>query len=343
MWSVKMRKQRGFFDDEIRLENLSKQGDPLIALNAMIPWEDFRHPLNRIFKKEAKGPGGRPAYDYVMMFKILILQRLYNLSDAQTQFQIMDRLSFMRFLGLTLSDQVPDEKTIWLFRETLGKSNKLEMLFERFRSFLLDEGVIANSGSIVDASFVEAPKQRNTKDENHELKEGKQPENWSDNKKRQKDVDARWVTKGGIRHYGYKNHIKIDRKSKIIETYQITSAAVHDSQAIENLITAKDIHHELYADSAYSGNPIKIVLKEMTIRNRIHEKGYRGSPLSKEQLERNRKKSKIRARVEHVFGCIKNSLNGNFIRSIGIQRAKAVIGLTNMTYNMIRYLQLCRA
>ncbi len=120
----------------------------------MIKWESFRHTLNRVFEKQAKGPGGRPALDYVMMFKIFILQRLYNLSDAQIQFQIMDRLSFMRFLGLNLQDQVPDEKTIWLFRETLTKSGKIELLFEQFRSYLLNEGIIAHSGKIVDASFV---------------------------------------------------------------------------------------------------------------------------------------------------------------------------------------------
>ncbi len=141
-----MKKQRGFFDDELRLKDLEKQGDPLIALNKMIKWESFRHTLNRVFEKQAKGPGGRPAYDYVMMFKILILQRLYNLSDAQIQFQIMDRFSFMRFLGLNLQDQVPDEKTIWLFRETLTKSGKIELLFEQFRSYLLNEGIIAHRG-----------------------------------------------------------------------------------------------------------------------------------------------------------------------------------------------------
>lgn len=338
-----MKKQRGFFDDDLRLQELEKQGDPLITLNNMIPWEDFRHPLNRIFKKEVKGPGGRPPYDYVLMFKILILQRLYNLSDAQTQFQIMDRFSFMRFLGLQLHHQVPDEKTIWLFREILTKSGKIETLFERFRSYLLNEGVIAFSGSIVDASFVEAPKQRNTKEENDQIKEDETPENWSENKRSQKDVDARWVTKGGQRHYGYKNHIKIDRKSKLIEKYTVTSAAVHDSQAIEYLISDKDSNHEMFADSAYSGNKIKELLKKQNIRNRIHEKGYREHPLSRDQLERNRKKSKTRCRVEHVFGCIKNSLRGNTLRSIGILRANAIIGLTNLVYNMVRYLQLVRA
>lgn len=338
-----MKKARGFFDDELRLKDLEKQGDPLIALNKMIPWESFRHTLNRVFEKQAKGPGGRPPYDYVMMFKILILQRLYNLSDAQTQFQIMDRLSFMRFLDLELQDQVPDEKTIWLFRETLTKSGKIEVLFEKFGSTLYDKGVIANSGKIVDASFVEAPKQRNTKEENEEIKEGKTPSEWGKNKKRQKDVDARWVTKTGQRHYGYKNHIKVDRKSKLIEKYCVTSASVHDSQLIEKLITENDSHHEMYADSAYSGQTIKAILEENNIKNRIHEKGYRNKSLNKQQQERNRRKSKIRCRVEHVFGCIKNSLKGSIIRTIGIIRANAVIGLTNLTYNMIRYLQICRA
>lgn len=338
-----MKKQRGFFDDELRLKDLEKQGDPLIALNKMIKWESFRHTLNRVFEKQAKGPGGRPAYDYVMMFKILILQRLYNLSDAQIQFQIMDRFSFMRFLGLNLQDQVPDEKTIWLFRETLTKSGKIELLFEQFRSYLLNEGIIAHSGKIVDASFVEAPKQRNTKEENEEIKGEKVPDGWEENKIRQKDVDARWVTKGGQRHYGYKNHIKIDRKSKIIEKYVVTPASVHDSQVFEKLITEKDSHHEIYADSAYSGKTIKNILQENKIKNRIHEKGCRYSILSRQQMESNRKKSKVRCRVEHVFGCIKNSLKGNMIRAIGIIRANAIIGLTNLTYNMIRYLQLCRA
>jgi transposase, IS5 family len=168
-----MGKQKGFFDEDYRLAELEKHGDPLLKLNAMIPWERFRPLLKKIFFKQPKSPGGRPSYDYVMMFKILILQRLYNVSDSQMQFQIMDRLSFMRFLGLNLNDHVPDEKTIWHFREVLTKSGKIEILFEEFRTFLLDKGVIAESGTIVDASFVEAPKQRNTKEENKDIKEGK--------------------------------------------------------------------------------------------------------------------------------------------------------------------------
>ena len=338
-----MGKQKGFFDEDYRLSELEEHGDPLMKLNELIPWERFRPLLKKIFYKQPKNPGGRPPYDYVMMFKILVLQRLYNLSDSQMQFQIMDRLSFMRFLGLNLNDRVPDEKTIWHFREVLAKSGKMDILFEEFRSFLLDKGVIAESGTIVDASFVEAPRQRNTREENKEIKEGTTPNTWSENKLRQKDVDARWMTKSGVRHYGYKNHIKVDKKSKLVHRYVVTSASTHDSQTLEELMTASDAHHELYADSAYSGGPIKEILKENNIRNRIHEKGYRGSPLTEKQKARNKIKSKTRVRIEHVFGCIVNSFKGNFIRTIGIERAGTVIGMTNLTYNMVRYTQLCRA
>jgi IS5 family transposase len=255
---------KGLFDEEFRLEMLSKQGDPLQKLNEVIDWESFRHILKRIFSKEAKGPGGRPPYDYVMMFKILILQRLYNISDAQTQYQILDRQSFMRFLGLGLHSSIPDEKTIWLFREKLTQSGKIETLFNKFRDILMKQGFIAQNGCIVDASFVEVPRQRNSKEDNEQIKRGDVPESWKEkpNKLRQKDTDARWMTKAKQRHYGYKNHIKIDKNSKLIKKYVTTDASVHDSQALEDLIEKVDSHHEMYGDSAYSGQPIAQLLKK---------------------------------------------------------------------------------
>ncbi len=101
-------KQRGFFDENGRLNELSLLGDPLERLNMVINWESFRPKLTKVFKKEAKGQGGRPPYDYVVMFKVLILQRLYGISDAQAEYQIKDRLSFMRFLGFNLCDSIPE-------------------------------------------------------------------------------------------------------------------------------------------------------------------------------------------------------------------------------------------
>ena len=170
-----MNQQRGFFDEQDRLELISKQGDPLEKLNEMILWKIFRHQLKKCFAKEAKGPGGRPAFDYLMMFKILILQRLYNLSDYQMQYQLLDRLSFQRFLNLGLQSTIPDEKTIWLFRETLTRHGEIEKLFHRFQDLLESKGVIANTGSIIDASFVEVPRQRNSREENNQIKRGESP------------------------------------------------------------------------------------------------------------------------------------------------------------------------
>ena len=337
-----MNQQRGFFDEQDRLEKLSSQGDPLEKLNAAIDWEMFRPQLRQCFKKEPKGPGGRPPFDYVLMFKVLILQRLYNLSDAQMQYQILDRLSFQRFLGQGLHGSVPDEKTIWLFREVLTKRGIIEKLFDRYRAHLEKQGLMTNNGSIIDASFVEVPRQRNSREENAMIKEGKVPENWQDDaaKLRQKDTDARWTKKNEATFYGYKDHVKVDTKSKLIKTYQVTDASVHDSQALEPLLEKIDAQRDLYADSAYRSAQIEETLKRRRVRSKIHEKGYRNQPLTKAQIRSNRGKSRIRARGEHVFAHITNSMNGFRIRSIGIRRAVSIIGLINLTYNIVRSVHL---
>jgi IS5 family transposase len=334
-------KQKGLFDEDERLKKLSELGDTLEKLNEHIEWEDFRKKLTEIFKKEAQGPGGRPHYDYVMMFKILILQKIYNISDDQTEFQINDRLSFQRFIGLQLCNTVPDSKTIWHFKEVLKASNQLENIFHIFTEKLERKGIITYTGSIVDATFIEVPRQRNTKDENKEIREGKTPKEWKTKKNRsklaQKDMDARWVTKNKVRHYGYKDHIKIDKKSKIITKYRVTSAEVHDSQELKNLIDVKK-DRRLYGDSAYTGNEVQKCIPQK-IMNRIHEKGYRGHPLTATQKKNNTAKSRIRARVEHVFGAMYH-FGGKVIRTIGILRAEMQIGLLNLTYNLTRYAYL---
>ena len=331
-------KQKGFFDEEECLKKLSSLGDPMEKLNEFINWEQFRCILTKALKKEAQGPGGRPPFDYVMMFKILILQKLYNMADDKTEFQINDRLSFRRFLNLQMHDPVPDSKTIWNFREELKTTNVLEQIFEMFNAQLEEEKVITYSGSIVDATFVEAPIQRNTREENKEIVEGKVPKKWqykkNKNKIVQKDMDARWATKNKVRHYGYKDHIKIDKKSKIITKYRVTSAEVHDSQELKNLINERK-DRRLYGDSAYTGEEIQKCIPKH-IKNRIHEKGYRNRPLSKTQERNNKEKSKIRVRVEHIFAAM-HQFGGKMIRTIGIARAEIQIGLLNIAYNLKRY------
>ena len=338
-------KQRGFFDENDRLNELSKLGDPLEKLNQLINWEDFRYLVTKVFKKQAKGPGGRPPYDYILMFKILILQRLYAISDAQAEYQIKDRLSFMRFLGLNLCDTVPDEKTIWLFREKLVQADIIDTLFYRFTKQLEVQGLISYSGSIVDASFVDCRKQRNTQDENESIKNGEVPEGWDAPENRhsvcQKDQDARWTKKNDENHYGYKNHIKADADSKLITDFAVTSAEVHDSQMLEALVDKKK-DKAIYADSAYKGENIEACLGKK-IENHICEKGYRNKPLTEDQKKNNQKKSKTRSRVEHVFGFMTNSMKGMFIRCIGKARAHFAIGMMNLVYNMCRFIFLSKA
>ena len=187
-------KEKGLFDEEDRLRILSKLGDSLEKLNEKINWEIFKPILKKALNKEAKGLGGRPAYDYVLMFKIIILQRLYNISDDQTEYQINDRLSFMRFLGLELKDKVPDAKTIWLFKEKLIEARVSKKLFEKFEKELARNNLIGKEGTIIDATIVEAPIQHNSKDENKQIKNGKIPEHWQEEQNKtklsQKDYDC---------------------------------------------------------------------------------------------------------------------------------------------------------
>lgn len=332
-------KQKGFFDEDDRLQELSRLGDPLEKLNRVINWELFRPIITKALKKIAKGPGGRPPYDYILMFKVLILQRLYHISDAQAEYQIKDRLSFMRFLGLTLSENVPDDKTIWFYREQLANANIINSLFKKFLKELEKRNLITREGSIVDATFVDVPKQRNTKEENDSIKSGTVPEDWEKedqkHKRAQKDVDARWTKKNEETHYGYKDHVKIDKDSKLIVHYTVTDASVHDSQELAHLVNKKK-DKSLFADSAYKGEDIEKCLGK-NIENNIIEKGYRNKPLTKEQQENNRAKSKIRCRIEHVFGHMTNSFKGISIMSVGMKRAAFNIGLLNLTYNLCRY------
>jgi IS5 family transposase len=331
----------GMFDEHFLLEKLTKLKDPLVKLEAHIDWKIFEPILDVVFNKPQKSSNaGRPPFDRIMMFKLLILQSLYNLSDDQMEYQITDRLTFKRFLGLKSSDRVPDSKTIWKFRETLILEEVIAPLFYRFNQALDDQCVFAKTGQIVDASFVEAPRQRNTREENKEIKAGITPEGWKEkpNKLRQKDVDARWTKKNNMLFYGYKNHVKADSGTKLITNYAVSSASPHDSQELKTLINKDDAGQILYGDSAYIGQEDSIELCSMI--GQINEKGFKNHPLTDEQKASNRLKSKTRALVEHLFGFMTNSMDAMHVRTIGIFRAAAKIGLTNLTYNMMRCVQL---
>jgi len=266
--------QLGFFDADKRLQALSARGDPLEAIDHLVPWESFRAEIEAVVltpDELKKSSAGRKPFDAILMFRMLVLQALNNLSDEQVEYQVRDRLSFSRFLGLAIEDSIPDATTLWLFREKLARAGLIEQLFDRFDQHLAAKGYMARGGQIIDASIVLVPTQRNSRDENAELQAGRTPARWKQKpaKVRQKDRDARWTKKHGRR--GRRNH-----------------------------------------------------------------------PLSLTQVRVNHAKSRIRARIEHVFGAQQNAPGGRIVRTIGIVRARAKIGLQNLAYNIRRLVTLER-
>jgi transposase, IS5 family len=189
---------------------------------------------------------------------------------------------------------------------------------------------------------VPVPKQRNTRDENAAIKAGETPEGWDDNptRSRQKDTDARWTKKHGKAHYGYKNHVNVDRRHKLIRRYKVTDASVHDSQALDDVLDADNTASDVWADSAYRSAEIEGKLEARGLKSRIHRKAHRNRPLTEREKQGNRTRSTVRARVEHVFGAQSNDMGGTLLRCIGIARARARIGLKNLAYNMRRAVQL---
>jgi len=331
--------QPGFFDVEQRIEKIQQYNSPLLRLADYIDFEFFRKELETYFRKgKDYSKGGRPPYDYVLMFKILIIQHFYNISDDQTEFCINDRFSFMQFLNLQLGQRIPDAKTIWHFKNELSRKDMINKLFEKLHKQLLTDGIIVSKGSIIDASFVNVPRQRNSREENEQVKQGTQPKDWSDEKACQKDVDARWTKKDNETHYGYKDHVKADAATKLITGYEVTDASVHDSQMLDELLNKED--KTVYADSAYRSEAQEERLAASGIESRIMEKGARNRTLTNKQIKKNKMKSKVRVRVEHIFGYMTNSMNGMFIKSIGIDRAKTAIGIKNLVYNLFRLTQL---
>ena len=356
-----MGRQAGLFDIEERLRELSAKGDDLERINALVDFEAFRPELERAVPRSDRARGGRPAYDHVLMFRLLVLQASHSLSDERTEYLVKDRLSFMRFLGLTLADRVPDANSIWNFREALTRATldgvpAIEALFRRFDAQLRAAGFIAMGGQIVDATVVAAPKQRNTEDEKRALREGRIPEDWARKpaKLRQKDRDARWTVKQGktkpgpdgaprlaiaIPVYGYKNHVGIDRRHGLIRTWTATDAARHDGAELPALLDRANTASGVWADTAYRSAKNEAHLAEAGFASRIHRRKPKGKPMPQRTARANAAKSEVRSRVEHVFARQKGPM-GLVVRTIGLARAKMKIGLANLVYNMRRMVWL---
>ena len=336
-----------------RLAALSTAGDPLDRLSAVVAFELFRAVLDAALVRSDRSRGGRPPYDAVLMFKVLVLQALYSLSDDAAEFQVRDRLSFMRFLELDLSDRAPDAKTIWLFREQLVRAGAMDKLFERFDAALHDAGYLAMGGQIIDATVVAAPRQKLTDEEKAVVRSGGKPPGWSPAKRRQKDLDARWTIKRGrskrseasemqasgvqiaVPMFGYKNHAGIDQRHGLIRRWTVTSAAAHDSRPFEGLLDPNNTASKVWADTAYRSARNEAAMAKRARISMVHFRKPRGRPLPTHHAAANAARSKVRSAVEHVFAGQKHRMK-LFVRTIGIARAKVKIGMANLAYNFTR-------
>ena len=358
-----MQGQAGFFDVDERLKELSAKGDDLERLKAVVDFELFRPALARAVVRSDGAKGGRPAFDHVFMWKVLILQASHSLSDERTEFLIKDRLSFMRFLGLGLADPVPDANTIWTFREALTRARidrqpAIQVLFQTYEAALKAAGFLAMGGQIIDASIIAAPKQRNTDGEKAEIKAGRIPGAWKAKpaKLAQTDRDARWTGKWSkakpaangspridlaVPAFGYKNHVGIDRRQGLIRTWTATDAARHDGAQLASLVTRANTGSGVWADTAYRSKANEKYLAALGFVSRIHRKKPPRRPMPVNVSRANGAKSKVRSAVEHVFARQKGPM-ALIVRTIGIARASVKIGLANLVYNMHRAAWLTR-
>lgn len=332
----------GMFDLELRLRDLDEGRDPLARLDRAVDWELFRAELETIRPAERKSNAGRKPIDAVRMFKILVLQSLYNLSDEATEYQLLDRLTFMRFAGLSLGEAAPDAKTIWLFRQRLTEAGLIDRLFEEFEGHLREKGFAARKGQMIDASIVAAARTHNTRQEDARIRQGETPEEWSPAQRRQKDVDARWIRQGARFEFGYKNHIGADVEHKLIRSWEVSSASAHDGHWRGPLLDPDNADPEVYADSAYCSARAVEMIGERGLIDRLHRRPGNGRKLSEEQKGDNRGRARIRVRVEHVFAAQKQRAGNLIVRTVGLIRARTKIGLRNLAYNLSRFEYLTR-
>lgn len=325
-------------------ENLSQFSLVELRLKDLIPWELFREKLSAVRADYSRG--GRPPYDEVLMFKCLVLQTLYNLSDEALEVEIYNRASFRIFLGMNIASDVPDRNTIWKFRERLANKGLTESLFEEFNAFLSNKGLIVKRGTIIDATFVDAPRQQTTPEEYQAIKSGKSCdevfEGRNSHVKSHKDMDARWGYKGRETHYGYKNHVRATIDNKFIINYHVTPSNESDINVLLKLLPPKAEKKKslIYADSAYSSAEEIKELCKRRFKPRICEKGSRYKKLTKRQRRSNRRKSRTRCRIEHIFGDMSIRAKGLTVQTVGIVRAATKIGLINLSYNMRRFVTI---
>jgi len=329
------------FAADLRKKKIDRLGDPLLAFEEHINFAALAVEVDRVAPRPVSPQGGRPPFPTETMVRILFLKRFNNLSDEQTEYQLLDRMSYQRFCGLADSANIPDRTTVWTFENRIGEAGA-KALFDGLERQLLKHGYIARGGQIIDATLVPAPKQHFTRSDKEQIKQDAMPADWRPAKRRQKDLDATWTKKHGKSHHGYKLSVNVDKRYKVIRKIETDTASTHDSRHFDAVLDPGNTSRDVYADKGYPSAKREAKLKEAGYRNHIQRKGARNHPLSARQEKRNQRIAKTRARVEHIFAGIEQ-MGGKLIRTIGQARANFALVMMAASYNLKRLAYFKRA
>lgn len=329
------------FAGEHHRQRIDKLGDPLTEIESHIDFAALAAEVDHIAPRPVSAQGGRPPFPTETMVRILVLKRLYNLSDEQIEYQLLDRMSYKRFCALSSATNIPDRTTVWSFENRIGEPGA-KALFDGVSAQLLKKGFIARGGQIIDATLVPAPRQHNSRGEKALIDKGAMPAEWKPAKRRQKDLEATWTKKHGKSHFGYKLSINVDKQYKFIRRLETDTASTHDSQHFDNVFDTSNTNRDVYADRGYPSEEREAGLKAHGFRSQIQRKGKRNKPLSDCQQRRNHRIAKTRARVEHVFAAIEQ-MGGKLIRTIGQARASFAMTMMAACYNLKRLVYFGKA
>jgi IS5 family transposase len=294
----------------------------LDEVNAALNWKRFDALLHKVFKASREG---RPSYPPLVLFKVMLLQQWYGLSDPMAEEAIGDRLSFRRFLGLGLRDAVPDETTICRFRGRLAEKRLAERLLVELNRQLDGKGLLVKRGTLVDATLVAAQPRPPSKDD----------------ERSPVDADADWTVKRGRPTYGYKLHVGVDQDSGLIRTAELTPASTHDSKVFEPLLSGDE--RAVYADKAYDAKARRKRLKARGVLDGILKQARRNRPLTDWERTWNRYLSALRSPVERVFGTLKRGYGFYRARYVGLARNRNHALLLVLAFNMRKAVRLARA
>lgn len=321
------------FAEASRQHKRDEVGDPLQVIARHIDFGALAGLVDALIERGDGRRGGRPAYPTEVMERILVLKRLYNLSDEQMEYQLLDRASYQRFCLLQDAMNVPDRNTIWRFDERLGVDGAT-VLFQGVDAQLHRHGYMARGGQAIDATLVPAPRQRLDRQEREALAEGRTPD-WSEAERRQRDVDATHTKKHGKSYFGYKLSVSVDLKHGFIRRIATGTASEHDGHHFDEVLDMHNTGRSVHTDKAYASRQRRQMLQVLGFVDAMQRRAQPGQPLSECQKRRNQRIASKRARVEHAFAGIRH-MGGKFVRTIGQARATVAMTMMAACYNLKR-------